>query len=165
MTHRYNGNTIGNHRHMFIKTPSMSSSVDLAVPIWEMIGISESEYNIRFNMQITTPVETEKEVVEVMEENKPTETIEETKKIEAEEVEESMNEKIEEVKQIVEEVKEIVEEVKDDDEVDLSSIEPTETIEMSNEFLKTDLSQMSFEAKPSLIRKTRSLRFKQAEWT
>ena len=56
-THRYNGNTIGNHRHMFIKSPSMSSSVDSAVPIWDMIGISESEYNIRFNMPIETPVE------------------------------------------------------------------------------------------------------------
>ena len=115
MTHRYNGNTIGNHRHMFIKTPSMSSSVDLAVPIWEMIGISESEYNIRFNMPIETLVEEE-----VMEENKPTETIEETK-----EIEENMNEIVEEVEQIVEEIKEIVEEVKDDDEVDLASIEPT----------------------------------------
>ena len=94
-----------------------------------------------------------------MEENKPTETIEETK-----EIEENMNEIVEEVEQIFEEIKEIVEEVKDDDEVDLASIEPTETIEMSKELLKTDLSQMEFKAKPSSIRKTRSLRFKNPEW-
>ena len=40
MSHRYNGNTIGNHRHMFIKTPSMISSVDQAIAIWDLIGIS-----------------------------------------------------------------------------------------------------------------------------
>ena len=96
-THRYNGNTIGNHRHMFIKSPSMSSSVDSAVPIWDMIGISESEYNIRFNMPIETPVEEKEKVVEVMEENKPTEIIEKTK-----EIEENMNEKVEEIEEIVE---------------------------------------------------------------
>ena len=54
--------------------------------------------------------------------------------------------------------------MKDIDEVDLSNIVSTETVEMPKEFLKTDLSQMEFEAKPSLIRKTRSLRFKQPEW-
>ena len=81
-------------------------------------------------------------------------------------------EKVDEVEQILEEVKESVKEIleepvkeiKDIDEVDLLNIVSTETIEMSKEFLKTDLSQMEFEAKPSLIRKTRSLRFKQPEW-
>ena len=57
MSHRYNGNTIGNHRHVFIKNPSMSSSVDQAIPIWNLIGISESEYQIRFNIPIITPIE------------------------------------------------------------------------------------------------------------
>ena len=53
-------------------------------------------------------------------------------------------EKVDEVKQLLEEVeepvKDIVEEpvkeIKDDDEVDTSNIVPTETIEMSKEFLK-----------------------------
>jgi len=71
---------------------------------------------------------------------------------------------IEEVKEIQETVDEIFKEIKYSDEVDLLNIQPTETVELSKEFLKTDLSQMEFEAKPSLIRKTRSLRFKQPEW-
>ena len=70
---------------------------------------------------------------------------------------------IEEVKEIRETVDEIFKEIKDGDEVDLSNIVLTETVEISKEFLKTDLFQMEFEAKPSLIRKTRSLRFKQPE--
>ena len=71
---------------------------------------------------------------------------------------------IEEVKEIRENVDEIFKEIKDGDEVDFLNIHSTETVELSKEFLKTDLSQMEFEAKPSLIRKTRSLRFKQPEW-
>ena len=68
MSHRYNGNTIGNHRHMFIKTPSMISSVDQAIPIWDLIGISQQEYEIRFNMPITTPIEKKEVMEEVIEE-------------------------------------------------------------------------------------------------
>ena len=67
MSHRYNGNTIGNHRHMFIKTPSMISSVDQAIPIWDLIGISQQEYEIRFNMPITIPIE-KKEIIEEVKE-------------------------------------------------------------------------------------------------
>ena len=166
--HRYNGNTIGNHRHMFIKTPSMISSVDQAIPIWDLIGISFEEYEIRFNMPITTPIEKKKIIEEVKE---VIEEVIENKETEAEKVEEVVMEDtkpdevvIEEVKEIQETVDEIFKEIKDIDEVDLSNIQATETVELSKEFLKADLSQMEFEAKPSLIRKTRSLRFKQPEW-
>ena len=172
MSYRYNGNTIGNHRHMFIKTPSMISSVDQAIPIWDLIGISQQEYEIRFNMPITTPIE-KKEVVEAIEEvieEVIEKVIEETKEIEVEKVEEVVIEDskpdevvIEEVKEIQETVDEIFKEIKDGDEVDLSNIVSTETVEMPKEFLKPDLAQMEFEAKPSLIRKTRSLRFEQLE--
>ena len=185
MSHRYNGNTIGNHIHIFIKTPSMISSVDQAIPIWDLIGISQQEYEIRFNMPITTPIEKNEVIEEVKEiieevideviEKKETEMTEEIEKIGNEQTIEKVDEveqileEVQAVKEITEEpVKEIVEEptkeIKDSDEVDLLNILPTETVEMSKEFLKTDLSQMEFEAKPSLIRKTRSLRFKQPEW-
>jgi len=172
MSHRYNGNTIGNHRHMFIKTPSMISSVDQAIPIWDLIGISQQEYEIRFNMPITTPIEKKEVMEEVIEEviDEVIEKVIEKNETEVEKVEEVVMEDtkldevvIEEVKEIRETVDEIFKEIKDGDEVDLLNILPTETVEMSKEFLKTDLSQMEFEAKPSLIRKTRSLRFKQPE--
>ena len=71
---------------------------------------------------------------------------------------------IEEVKDKQETVDEIFKEIKDIDDVDKSNIQATETVEMLKEFLKTDSSQIEFEVKPSLIRKTRSLRFKQPEW-
>ena len=108
------------------------------------------------------------EVIDEVIENKETEMTEKIEEIGNEQT----IEKVDEVEQILEEVeepvKEIVEEpvkeIKDGDEVDLSNTVLTETVEMSNEFLKTDLSQMEFEAKSTLIRKTRSLRFKQPEW-
>ena len=71
--------------------------------------------------------------------------IEENKEIEIEKVEEVVMEDtkpddivIEEVKEIQRTVDEIFKEIKDGDEVDLSNIVPTETVEMSKEFLKTD---------------------------
>ena len=52
-SHRYNGNTtIGSHRQSFIRSPTISTDMESAVPIWSLIGISEQEYNYRFNMPI-----------------------------------------------------------------------------------------------------------------
>ena len=124
-------------------------------------------------MPITTPIEKKEIIEEVNEviEEVIEKVIEETKEIEVEKVEEvgiedsKPNEVvIEEVKEIQETVDEIFKEIKDGDEVDFLNIHSTETVEMAKEFLKPDLAQMEFEAKPSLIRKTRSLRFKQPEW-
>ena len=92
MSHRYNGNTIGNYRRMFIKTPSMLSSIDQAIPIWDLIGISESEYQIRFSTPITIPIQKEEvideviaEIIEkIIEEHKQTRMIEEIRQIENE---------------------------------------------------------------------------------
>ena len=144
MSRRYSGNTIGNHRHMFVKTPSMSSSVDQAIPIWDLIGISQQEYEICFNMPITTPIQNE----EVIEENKQTQIIGENKEIEIEKVEEVVMEDtkpddivIEKVKEIQEIVDEIIKEVQDSEKNDLSNIQPTETVELLKELLKTDLCQ------------------------
>ena len=112
MSHRYNGNTIGNHRHMFIKTPSMISSVDQAIPIWDLIGISQQEYEIRFNMPITTPIE-KNEVIEEVNEviNEVIEKVIENKETEVEKVEEVVMEDTKPDEVVIEEVKEIQETV------------------------------------------------------
>jgi AAA15 family ATPase/GTPase len=80
--------------------------MESVVPIWSLIGISEQEYNYRFNM----PIKIEQEIKE--------EIKEETK----------------------EEIKEEINEEKDD--------------------IKDDYKNMTFEPKPSLVRKSKSLRFK-----
>ena len=105
--HRYNGkSTIGLQRQLFIRSPSISSDMESSIPIWSLIGISEQEYNYRFNMPITiTKEEVKEEVIEIKEEIKE-------------------------------------EEIKDDNK------------------------NMTFEAKPSLVRQSKSLRFQktQSEW-
>jgi len=102
-SHRYNGNTtIGSHRQSFIRSPTISSDMESAVPIWSLIGISEQEYNYRFYMPI-----------KIKQENK-------------------------------EEIKE----------------EITEEIKEEKENIKDDYRNMSFEPKPNLVRKSKSLRFK-----
>ena len=64
MSHRYNGNkTIGSQRQSFIRSPSISSDIESSIPIWSLIGISEQEYNYRFNMPITITKEEVKEEV------------------------------------------------------------------------------------------------------
>ena len=106
-SHRYNGNTtIGSHRQSFIRSPTISSDMESAVPIWSLIGISEQEYNYRFNM----PIKIEQEIKE-----KETEIKEEIKENETEEIKEG---------------------------------------------IKDDYRNMTFEPKPSLVRQSKSLRFK-----
>jgi hypothetical protein len=112
-SHRYNGNTtIGSHRQSFIRSPTISTDMESAVPIWSLIGISEQEYNYRFNM----PIKIEQEIKE---EIKETEIKEEIKEKETEEIKEDIKEEI-----------------------------------------KDDYRNMTFEPKPSLVRQSKSLRFK-----
>ena len=110
MSHRYNGNkTIGSQRQSFIRSPSISSDIESSIPIWSLIGISEQEYNYRFNMPITITKD-----------------------------------------EIKEEIKK--EEIKEE--------------EIKEEEIKDDYKNMTFEAKPSLVRQSKSLRFQktQSEW-
>ena len=112
-SHRYNGSTIGSQRQSFIRSPSISSDIESSIPIWSLIGISEQEYNYRFNMPIT---------------------------ITKDEIKEEIS------KEIKEEIKEEIEEIKEE--------------------INDDYKNMTFEAKPSLVRQSKSLRFQktQSEW-
>ena len=92
-SHRYNGNTtIGSHRQSFIRSPTISSDMESAVPIWSLIGISEQEYNYRFNM----PIKIEQEI----------------KETEKEDIKETEKEEIK--KEIKEDIKETEKEEEDD---------------------------------------------------
>ena len=110
-SHRYNGSTIGSQRQSFIRSPSISTDMESSIPIWSLIGISEQEYNYRFNMPITITKE------------------------------------------------EVKEEVKEDIKEDIKE-------EIKEEEIKDDYKNMTFEAKPSLVRQSKSLRFQknQSEW-